>query len=376
MRAFLIAACTLLFAGLVSQSFAQGRPAGVTTDFVRTEMTAETVSVFGEVVAGRESAVAARVTGIANDVPVRVGDVVGEGDVLARLDPERLAIELEQARAQLRIAEAGITVANARRDRTERAYRRAETLAANATIADATVEDRRGEFAEAVGSVEEAEARRVAADTALQRAQYNFENLTVFAPFPGVVLDVSTEAGQFVSEGSTVATLVDLSALEIEANVPARFVDALQPDLPVKARTDAGGTLTLSLRAVLPTEFSATRTRPVRLRIAEGVANAAVGQAVTLDIPVSAPREAIVVPKDALVQGAGGGWTVFLNADGTAQPRGVEIGGAAGDGFEVLSGLAVGDEVVIRGNERLRPGQPIAPTPAGPAPGSQSADQG
>ena len=362
MRALLIGACACFLLTHSGVSFAQGRPAGVMTDLVSTEMMSETVSVFGEVVAGRESAVAARVTGTATEVPLRVGDRVNEGDLLARLDPERLEIELEQARAQLRIAEAGIVVATARRDRTERAFRRAETLAANATIADATVEDRQGEFAEAVGSVEEAEARRLAAETALRRAQYNYDNLTVQAPFTGVVLEIAAQTGQFVSEGSTVATLVDLGALEIEANVPARFVDALRPDLPVRGRTDAGGELTLSLRAILPTEFSATRTRPVRLEIVEGATNAAVGQAVTLDIPVSAPREAVVVPKDALVQGAGGGWTVFLNAEGTAQPRGVEIGAAAGDSFEVISGLQPGDEVVVRGNERLRPGQAIAPT--------------
>lgn len=365
MQARMMAALACLTLMLPAMSVAQGRPAGVTTDLVRTEMTSETVSVFGEVVAGRESSVAARVTGIAVDMPIRVGDIVVEGDVIARLDPERLEIELAQAEAELSIAEAGVSVATARRDRSERAFRRAESLAANANIADATVEDRQGEFAEAIGSVEQAEATRVAAATALRRAQYNYDNLVIRAPFAGVVLDIAAQSGQFVAEGSTVATLVDLDALEIEANVPARFVDALQPDLPVRGRTDAGGALLLSLRATLPTEFSATRTRPVRLDIIDGATNAAVGQAVTLDIPVSAPREAIVVPKDALVQGAGGGWTVFLNVDGTAQPRGVEIGAAAGAGFEVLNGLEPGDEVVIRGNERLRPGQPIAPTRAG-----------
>ncbi|MEL7115827.1 MAG: hypothetical protein AAGP08_09590, partial [Pseudomonadota bacterium] len=92
------------------------------------------------------------------------------------------------------------------------------------------------------------------------------------------------------------------------------------------------------------------------------------GQAITLDVPVSASRIVTVVPKDALVQ-SGGGWTVFVNVEGTAQPRGVEIGIALADGFEVLSGLTKGDEVVIRGNERLRPGQPIAPS--GPPPSAE-----
>jgi hypothetical protein len=57
-----------------------------------------------------------------------------------------------------------------------------------------------------------------------------------------------------------------------------------------------------------------------------------------------------------------GGWSVFVNEDGTAAPRSVEIGAAVGGGFEVVSGLQAGAVVVTRGNERLRPGQPIAPT--------------
>jgi multidrug efflux pump subunit AcrA (membrane-fusion protein) len=70
------------------------------------------------------------------------------------------------------------------------------------------------------------------------------------------------------------------------------------------------------------------------------------------------------VPKDALVQGRGG-WTVFVAQDGKAEPRTVQIGVALGERFEVLDGLRDGDMVVTRGNERLRPGQEIAPMDAG-----------
>ena len=91
-------------------------------------------------------------------------------------------------------------------------------------------------------------------------------------------------------------------------------------------------------------------------------ANVAVGQSVTVQIPIGAARDVLSVPKDALVQ-ARGGWTVFVAAEGKAQPRNVELGVALGARYEVLSGLAPGDLVVVRGNERLRPGQDIDPSP-------------
>jgi RND family efflux transporter MFP subunit len=350
-----------LMLGLPALATAQGRPAGVTTAIVTTSSMAETVSVFGEVVAGRESAVAARVGGVAQDVPIRIGDLVEEGDVLARLDTELLEIELAQAEAQIAIAQAGISVSEARLDRAEKAFRRAETLRQNSTIAEAQLEERASDFAEARGAQQEALARIQASRNALEQARYRLDNAVVRAPFDAVVLDVATEVGQFITAGSQVATLIDTSALEIEANVPARYVSALRKDQPVTATTDIGDTVTLTLRAILPTEFAATRTRPVRFELQDTEATIAVGQTVTLDVPVSAPREVLVVPKDALVQ-AQGGWSVFVHEDGKAMPRTIEIGAALNNSFEVLSGLNEGDEVVVRGNERLRPGQDIAPS--------------
>ena len=329
MRALILASAVFAAIWVPAAVEAQGRPAGVSTQVVTTREMAETVSVFGQVVAGRESAVATRVAGIAKEVPIRVGARVQEGDVLARMDTERLEIDLSVAEAEIAIAEAGIAVAEARLERAEKALRRAEDLRANSTIAEAQLDDRASDYAEAIGSRQQALARITSARNAMNIARYNLENATVRAPFDGVVLQVSTEVGEFVSAGSEVATLVDTGSMEIEANVPARFINALNPDVRVPAKTDTGGALDLSLRAILPTEFSATRTRPVLFDI-NGPSDVAVGQSVTLDVPISAAREVVVVPKDALVQ-ARGGWSAFVNDGGKASPRTVVVGAALGE---------------------------------------------
>lgn len=346
---------------LSSPGVAQRGPAGVTTDLVTTREVAETVSVFGQVVAGRQSDVATRVVGVVEGSAFRVGDTVGAGDVIFRIDTERLQIELQQAEAELSIAEAGVVVAQARVERTQKALERTKTLVENATVSQAQLDDRSGEYAEALGSLQQAQARITAAKAGINVAEYNAENAVIRAPFDGTILEVASEVGEFVSAGSVVVRLLDNGSLEVEANVPSRFTSALQSDQPVTARTDGGAELTMALRAILPTEFSATRTRPVRFALTGRDSDIAVGQAVTLDVPVSQPEAVTVVPKDAVNQAAGG-WQVFVNQEGTATPRRVEIGRAIGNAFEVVSGLVVGDEVVIRGNERLRPGQEISPT--------------
>ena len=349
---------------LAPAALAQGGPAGVTTDLVQLRETSETVSVFGRVVAKRQSDVATRVMGVAVDPPVQVGDAIEKGDVLFLLDTERLQIELDLAKAELAIAEAGLDVAEARLERTKKALERAQSLASNATVSQAQLDDRAGEYAEALGSVQQAKARITAANVGLSGAQDNIENAVIRAPFAGTVLEVSAEAGEFVSAGTVVVRLLGSGALEVEANVPARYVSALRSGQVVKARTDAGDQLGLKLRAILPTEFSSTRTRPVRFVPAGDIDQIAVGQTLTLDVPVSASEQVVVVPKDAVMQ-SGGGWQVFVNTDGKALPRDVEIGRSIGNAFEVISGLAMGEEVVIRGNERLRPGQDIAPSRLG-----------
>ncbi|MDX8352814.1 efflux RND transporter periplasmic adaptor subunit [Cognatiyoonia sp. IB215182] len=358
---------------------AQGRPAGVQTDLVEMAEMTETVTVFGQIVAVRESDVATRVAGIVNEVPVQIGSGVAAGDVLARMDTSRLEIELRSAEAELAIATAGLEVAQAQADRAQTAFARAEELVANASISTAQFDDRASDLAAALGGLSEAQARIRAADNAIELARYNFDNAIVRAPFDGIVLDVATQVGQFASSGSQVATLLDTGSMEVEANVPARFIAALEPGRDVMGENDAGTALTMTLRAVLPTEFSETRTRPVRFSLTQVDPSFAIGQPVTLDVPIGAAREVIVVPKDALVQ-ARGGWTAFVNEEGKAAPRTVTIGAAIGDTFEVVSGLVPGDEVVVRGNERLRPGQDImpmnGPPPAAAQAGATPAEEG
>lgn len=368
----LIKSSLVVFSFLLLNSLSaigQGRPASVETQVIETRKMTETITVFGQIVAVRESEIATRVSGVINDVPARVGSTVEENDILAQMDKERLGIELDSAEAQLLIAEAGLDVVQAQAERARKSFERAKELNSNGSISAAQFDDRASAVAELQGALSQARARMTAAKNAIDLANYNLNNATVRAPYDGVVLKVDAQPGQFASSGSVIATILDVSNVEVEANIPSRFVQALNLDGIVKGKNDADDTLTMSLRAVLPIEFSDTRTRPVRFTLAENSEAFAIGQPVTLDIPIGASRDALVVPKDALTQ-ARGGWMAFVNDEGKASPRTVTIGAAIGDAFEILSGLAPGDEVVIRGNERLRPGQDIS-SAGGSRPGAQ-----
>lgn len=343
----------------------QEGPAGVVTAPVERREVSETVPVFAEIVATRESEVAVRVAGVVTELRVGAGAQVAEGDVIAVLDRQLLEIERRSAEAALAEAKAGIRVAEADLRRASQALARVEGLRGTNAFGQGTFDDRASEVARAEGGMAEAEARRLAAEAALARATYDLDRAEVTAPFDATVLAVRIDPGEYVQVGASVALLLDTSRLEVEANVPARFVGGLEPGLTLTAHTETGAELAVTLRAVLPTENTATRTRPVRFasKFTQSGAVMAVGQSLTIEVPRGAPETVTLVPKDAVAQSRGA-WTVFVNEGGTAAQREVEIGRSFGPAFEVITGLAEGDEVVIRGNERLRPGQPIAPSGA------------
>lgn len=341
---------------------AQDGPSSVGVETVEMRTIAETVPLFAEVVTSREGTIASRIAGTVEKVHVLEGVTVSQGDILAELDTELLNILARQADARLAETRAGIATAVSRVDRTTNALARVEGLRGTTSFSSSRFDEAQSDVFEARGQLAEAEARVKTAEADEAETRYQLDRAEIRAPFSGIVLEVNTNPGEFISSGAPVVSLLDTQSFEIEASVPSKYIRVLDPGLHVSGVTEAGEALDLTVRVLLPIENTATRTRPVRFSspLLTNMQTVAIGQSITVSIPISAPREVLSVPKDALVQ-ARGGWTVFVAEEGLAQPRPVQIGVALGDRFEVLNGLSEGDVVVTRGNERLRPGQAIAP---------------
>ncbi len=354
-----LAALTLAVAAALPAA-AQPRAAGVVVDRVEERQVAETVPILGRLVAATRSVVAARVAGIVDAVPIEVGDRVERGDVLAHIDAERLELEhaiaetaVEQARADLEAAEADVALAQQALDRIAR-------LQGSGAFSQGAFDDRTSELARARSRAGAYRAAVSRAEAQLALAQYDLDYAEIRAPFAGAVIAKSAQPGAYLNAGAAVATLLDVGDLEVEADIPTEFVDGLEKGMVLSAIIGREAVTDATVRAVVPEEAMMTRTRPVRFAVdLNGLTDRlAAGQSVTLRVPAAEAREALTVAKDAVIQSPNG-WLVYVAADGVAQPRVIEIGASSGDRLEVLSGLGPGDYVVIRGNERLRPGQPI-----------------
>ncbi len=86
-----------------------------------------------------------------------------------------------------------------------------------------------------------------------------------------------------------------------------------------------------------------------------GLANA---QTVTVNIPLGARKDVLTVHKDAIIK-RGGKSLVFVVRNEKAEARPIRLGESSGPRIEVRSGLKAGDLVIVRGNERLRPGAQV-----------------
>lgn len=356
----LVAALLMLPTGAQAQ-----RAAAVLVEQVEIRAIADTAPVLGQLVGSIQADVASRRAGVADEVRFEIGDRVSAGAPLVSLESQLAEIERRTALADLEVARAGILATEASVALAQQALARAERLKGSTAFQQAVFEDRIQELQQARGRQAVAKAAVEAAQARIARVDYDIENAIIRAPFSGIVVERMAQPGQYVSLGQPVAKLLDVDGLEVEADVPVELIQGLSPGTEVDVRLNEGAVGSARVRVVLPVETVATRTRPVRFTINISDLDPlliAVGASITLEIPVSAPRDAVTVPKDALVQGRGGGWMVFVVEEDKAQPRPVQLGQAAGGRMEVLGGLSAGEVVVVRGNERLFPGQPVNAT--------------
>ncbi len=337
----------------------RGGPATVEVDAVIRAVGVETIPIYGRVVADQTGIVAARTRGAIETIQVRVGDRVKKGDVLATLVTNTLEAEKELKEAELKEFNARIQTVGAQLQLAAQELERLERLRKSAAFSVARYQDKLRDVERFRSSITEARAKVDQAKAELQLANINLYNSKILAPFDGVIKQRLVEAGNFVNLGAPVVGMINDSFLEVEGEVPSHRLGGMSPGTEIEVIPEHGKTFKATVRAVVPEENALARTRLVRFAPKiEGRDDVAANQSVILHIPSSKPREVVSVHKDAITQRRGKRVVfVFDPEEKRVRMREVELGEAFGSRFEVLKGLTIGDQVVVKGNERLRPNQ-------------------
>jgi RND family efflux transporter MFP subunit len=334
-------------------------PAIVGVDPVRSIEVDQTIPVIGRFVTSRTGTVAARVSGAVDEVFVDVGDRVKAGDLLARQDGQRFELNIARREALIEIDRAAVKTAEADVAIKRHQYDRQARLKDSVAYSGARLEDSAAELERAENELALKKAIVVRAIADLNIARVDLADTEIRAPYDGTVIARHAQPGAYLNSGNPVVTLLDDTALEVEADVPSTRIAGLTPGRRLTAGFGSAE-LTVVVRTVIPNENPTTRTRAVRFtldgQVPEGLAQ---NQTVTVDVPISDRRTAVTVHKDAVIQTPSGA-IVYVVRDGKASPQPVTLGAAVGSRLEVMAGLGEGDNVVVRGNERLRPGQPVS----------------
>ncbi len=223
--------------------------------------------------------------------------------------------------------------------------------------------------------VAQARARREIANEEVHRLEDRMEKYSIKAPFEGYVVAKHAEVGRWLKEGDLVMEVVQLDPIEIEVSVPESYVGPLRKGMTAQIRVAALNDLVIlgEVSRIVPQADLRSRAFPVKIQLANPngpdghLLKAGMLAHVTLAVGGS-ESPGLTVPKDALVLG-GPSPLVYVVQPGkageptTARPVPVQIGVANGSRIQVIGDLAAGQQVVTRGNERLRPGQPITILP-------------
>lgn len=332
----------------------------VRVDLVRVEPLSQTAAVIGRLVARKAGEVSARINGPIERFDVEVGDRVEAGQVIARLTNNYLVAQRDLAAGELAVAQADLKTRKARVTLAKQTLARLERLKQSAAFNQSRYEDARQEVVIAEAEVAQAEATILSRVADTRSADINLSYATITAPYSGVVTRRMTEAGAYVQTGQAIVAMVADRSLEIEADVPFRFIGGLQIGTRVRVVLDDSTTEEARVRAVIPSENPLTRTRAVRFSASFDHSESPLAdeQSVTVYVPVGAQRDVLTVHKDAVIKRPNGSIVYVADSD-TARLQPVELGLAVGNRLVVESGLQEGQKVVVRGNERLRPGQSI-----------------
>ena len=357
----LLLALPLTIATIADIGFAQGGrpPALVQVAPVKSESITERRVVVGWVKAVRYSIVGATETGRVVTMNFDDGDPVKTDDVIAQLEDRLLNVDLKLAEQDLLRWKSTVTGAQAEFDLAAREADRRKILAENRTINLKEYEDAVDRKTAANARLEQARIAVEAAKLTIDQLKIRLEKKKIKAPFNGIITRQNAEVGNWVGMGATIVEVADVSRVDIQMNVPEAMVVLLSEDQEIELRVESTkAERSGRIHRIIPSGDPDTKTFPIIVRLDNSDQALKPGMSVRAYLPVGKTIEAVTVPRDA-VRTTPTGAMVYVNRSGVATMVPVNVRFSHGDRLVVNGSLADGDQVVVEGNERLTPGQPV-----------------
>lgn len=292
------------------------------------------LSLPGEVEGSRDALLASG-GGLVEAVLVRPGDRVRKGQTLLRIDVNLVSAQVDQAEAQHAQAAA--------------ALKRVQQL---------------GDMASSSQRIDAETAEKVAS-AGVRQARAQLDRARITAPFDGVVADVAVEVGESANPGAPVLRLVQLDPVLVTLAVSDRDVVSLSAGSPVTVAASArSGSFPGTIRHVAPAADMRTRAFPVEVEVPNPDERLLPGMIARVSFEQALSDDVLVVPQEWIVTRRSE-HGVFVEVEGTAVWRPVELGAVIRHDVVVEQGLSPGERVVITGHRDLIDGDPLLVARAG-----------
>jgi membrane fusion protein (multidrug efflux system) len=307
----------------------------------------ENILSTGELIAVEEAAVAAEVGGRITAIAVQEGSSVVAGETVLDIDAERRRLEMQSERA--RVSEARQAIGQAERE----AKRRRRLHSKNATSKSA--------LDNAETDLAAARSRLAAAEAKLGLAERALRDASVAAPFSGLIARRYVGVGDYVNPGQQLFDLIALDPVEVEFRLSERDSGRVEigDTVAVRVAPYPDESFSATVTMVSPRIDAKTRTLRVKATLPNAEGRLRPGLFARADLGVSERAAVPMIPEDAVLQRSDGAVVFRMVGADRVERRTVRLGVFSNGMVEAVSGVEIGDRVIVRGQARLIDGSPV-----------------
>ncbi|MFA7289110.1 MAG: efflux RND transporter periplasmic adaptor subunit [Melioribacteraceae bacterium] len=345
---------------LAFQSFVSGEIEVTTTNvsIISSSETSAVLTASGYVVAQRKAAVASKGTGRLVFLGVEEGDPVYNNQIIAKLEDSDIKAQLDQAKANLMLQEAGLKEATNQ-------FERAKNLLKTNSSTQSEVDAAEARYLTVLASIQLAKASITASEVAM-------ENTLIRAPFNGTVLTKNADVGEIVapfaasaSSKAAVVTIADMTSLQMETDVSESNIFRIKPGQNCEITLDAYPRIKYpgSVAKIVPTADRSKATVMVKVAFKEYDKKVLPEMSAKVlflgdEIKNNEVTEMLVVPISSVVK-KNEKYFVYKIVNGTAELTQFQSGRESDDYVEVLSGVTESDKLINNPSDKIKDGTKV-----------------